>query len=153
MFESEATFNDKDFREETKQVWRDLGNSDELRDGPFKGVDLVSVDYDIEVAFSTIWGGLRSEWRLEQRKLKYWAGDRPTHYIVFNQNRTECVIWGNTQIRKWIVKYPVEYRKCKGWNRLNSYFLIIPLVQTFLMKSLKKTEKKWVLTQPTDTYR
>ena len=152
MFESEATFNDKDFREETKQVWRDLGNSDELRDGPFKGVDLVSDDYDIEVAFSTIWGGLRSEWRLEQRKLKYLAGDRPTHYIVFNQNRTECVIWGNNQIRKWIDKYPVEYRKCKGWNRQNSYFLIIPLVQTFLMKSLKKDKKKWVLTQPIDTY-
>jgi len=153
MFESEATFNDKSFREETRQVWKDLGNPDELQDGPFKGVDLVSVDYDIEVAFSTIWGQHRSEWRLEQRKLKYWAGDRATHYIVFNQNRTECVIWGNTQIRKWIDKYPVEYRKCKGWNRQNSYFLIIPLVQTFLMKSLKKDKKKWVLTQPTDTYR
>jgi len=152
MFEYSATYNDKDVREETKQVWRDLGNVDELRDGPFKGVDLVSDDYDIEVAFSTIWGMNRSEWRLEQRKLKYWKGDRKVHYILFNQNRTECVIWGNTQIRKWIRKYPVEYRKCKGWNKGKNYFLIIPLVQTFLMKSLKKIEKKWVLSTPLDTY-
>jgi hypothetical protein len=153
MVESDASFNDKKYREETRQVWQDLGNTtDELRDGPHKGVDLVSDDYDIEVAFSTIWGQHRSEWRLEQRKLKYWKTQKPCHYIVFNKEKTECVIWGNKVIREWIKTFPVEYRHCKGWNRINCWFLIIPLALQTEMKSLKKDKKKWVLTQPIDTY-
>ena len=54
MKQSEVTYNDRDYRDETRDVWSDLGNlTDELRDGPHTGVDLVSDDYNIEVAFST----------------------------------------------------------------------------------------------------
>ena len=72
--------------------------------------------------------------------------------MLFNQAKTECVIWSNGQVRKWINEYPVEYRYCKGWNRSNCWFLIIPLSEGTKMKTCKKIEKKWVLTQPIDTY-
>ena len=153
MKQSEVTYNDRDYRDETRDVWSDLGNlTDELRDGPHTGVDLVSSDYNIEVAFSTIWAPYRTEWRLERRKLRYWKTPKPVHYVLFNQEKTECVIWSNGQVREWINKYPVEYRYCKGWNRSNCWFLIIPLSETTKMKTCKKIEKKWVLTQPIDTY-
>jgi len=153
MKQSEVTYNDRDYREETRNVWQDLGNlTDELRDGPHTGVDLVSDEYNIEVAFTTIWHPHRTEWRLEQRKLKYWRTPKPCHYVLFNREKTECVIWSNGQVREWIKEYPVEYRYCKGWNRRNSFFLIIPLSEEVKMKTCKKIEKKWVLTQPTNTY-
>jgi len=153
MKQSEVSYNDRNYREETRQVWQDLGNNtDTLKDGPHTGVDLVTDDYNIEVAFSTVWGHNRTEWRLEQRKLKYWKTPKPVHYVLFNQAKTECVIWGNKVIREWIKTFPVEYRHCKGWNRQNSWFLIIPLSLQSEMKTCKKVKKKWVLTQPIDTY-
>ena len=60
------------------------------------------------------------------------------HYVLFNQEKTECVIWSNGQVREWINKCPVEYRYCKGWNRSNCWFLIIPLSETTKMKTCQK---------------
>jgi len=139
MYKSSVTYDDTYYREEAKQLWNDVS----LQDGPYKGGDLVSDDYDVEVAYTTIPFNKRTEFRLEKRKLRYWIGNRATHYIAFNKSATECVVWNDDVIRQWIDTYPVEYRKCKGWPKKDSYFLIIPLHEKSNMKFYNKIDDEW----------
>ena len=140
MYKSSVTYDDTYYREEAKQLWNDVS----LQDGPYKGVDLVSENFDVEVAYSTIPFNKRYEFRLEKRKLRYWnTGNRTTHYIAFNKSATECITWDDADIRDWIDRYPVEYRKCKGWPKKDSYFLIIPLHEKSNMKFYNKINNEW----------
>jgi hypothetical protein len=142
MIKSEVTYDDRFYRQEAKTLWSTF-TDDTLKDGPYKGIDLVSDDYDIEVAYTTIPFNKKKEFRLEQRKLKYWYKDRTAHYIVFNKDATECNVWANSNIRKWIDIYPVEYRHCNGWAKRESFFLIIPLDEYVNMKFYNNTNGGW----------
>ena len=143
MKQSEVTYNDSLYRQETRTLWRTLC-TDELLDGPHKGVDLISANYDIEIAYTTVPFNKRTEFRLEQRKVKYWLNSyRPTHYVAFNKECTEAKIWANSIVRKWIDLYPIEYRYCKGWKKVDSYFLIIPLHETSNMRFYNKDYLGW----------
>jgi len=143
MKQSEVTYDDDLYRLETRTLWSSF-TDDVLQDGPYKGVDLVSDNYDVEVAYTTIPFDKRKEFRLEQRKLRYWLySDKPTHYVAFNKNLTEAKVWPNSIIRQWIDQYPIEYRYCKGWPKANSYFLIIPLHEKDNMKFYSKDDSGW----------
>ena len=145
MKQSEVTYDDDIYRLETRTLWSSF-TDDVLQDGPYKGVDLISDNYDVEVAYTTIPFNKRKEFRLEQRKLRYWLySDKPTHYVAFNKNRTEAKVWPNSIIRKWIDLYPIEYRYCRGWLSKNSYFLIIPLHEKSNMKFYNKINGSWEL--------
>lgn len=145
MRESEVTFDDRQSRNEARKLWRDVGSLTNLNDGPHKGVDLTTEDYNIELGRSSIPHDDRlykfKELRIEKRKLRYWTDtDKPCHYLIFNKEFNDAMLFSNSQVRKWIEKYPIEYRYCKGWNRENCYFLIIP--PTEKIRRFKK-EKTW----------
>ena len=143
MKQSEVTYDDDIYRQETRTLWSTFCD-DELLDGPYKGVDLISANYDIEIAYTTIPFNKRTEFRLERRKLRYWVDtNRPTHYVAFNKDLTECKMWANSIVRKWIDRYPVEYRYCNGWSKKDSYFLIIPLHEKSNMRFYNKDYLGW----------
>ena len=147
MKQSEVTYDDGIYRQETRTLWSTYCD-DELLDGPHKGVDLVSANYDIEIAYTTIPFNKRTEFRLERRKLRYWLNSyRPTHYVAFNKDLTMCKMWANSVVRKWIDLYPIEHRYCKGWLRKDSYFLIIPLHETSNMRFYNKDYLGWSICQ------
>ncbi len=147
MKQSEVTYDDGIWRQETRTLWSTLCD-DVLTDGPYKGVDLISANYDIEVAYTTVPFDKKIEWKLEERKLKYWVdSNRPTHYVAFNKDCTEAKVWANSTIRKWINYYPIEYRYCKGWPKSKSYFLIIPLHEKSNMRFYQKDYLGWAYVQ------
>ena len=146
MKENEVTYNDTLSRNEARRLWRDVGSLTNLNDGPHMGVDLTTEDYDIELGRSSIPHNERlykfKELRIEKRKLRYWTDtDKPCHYLIFNKEFDDAILFSNSQVRKWIEKYPIEYRYCKGWNRDNCYFLIIS--PTEKIRRFKKTNNKW----------
>jgi hypothetical protein len=53
MIKTEVTYDDSFYRQETKILWNTF-SSDTFKNGPYKGIDLISDDYDIEVAYTTI---------------------------------------------------------------------------------------------------
>ena len=48
------------------------------------------------------------------------------------------MVWANSNIRKWIDKYKVDYRKVTGWKKEDSYFLLIPPHEENLMRFYKE---------------
>ena len=103
MKQSESTYYDIPERKECIKLWRDVGNSDILKPGPYKGVDLVCDKYNIEVAWSHKkenpsphpWPDGPLEYRLEDRKLRYWIDEdfnhKPTHYVCFLKDMDKAV--------------------------------------------------------------
>ena len=67
MKQSEVTYDDDIYRLETRTLWSSF-TDDVLQDGPYKGVDLVSDNYDIEVAYTTIPFDKRKEFRKLAKK-------------------------------------------------------------------------------------
>ena len=141
MKHKDVTYNDKPYREETKRLWKDMGSNDWLVNGPVKDVDLVSTSYDVEVAFTTIQDNRRTEWRIEDRKLRYWKRKKPCHYVLFNKQKTKCIVVSDKKMRTWINKYDVEYRDCNGWKPEYCNFLIVPLTER--VTKFKKINNKW----------
>ena len=146
MKKNEVTYDDTLSRKEARKLWKDMGSDDILKDGPLYGVDLVSnKDYDLEIGKSSIPHDARilvfKELRIERRKLRYWKKKRKCHYVNFNIKLDDSTIFPDSQVRKWIEKYPIEYRECKGWSKEDSYFLIIP--PTEKIRRFKKINNKW----------
>ena len=84
MKQSEVTYDDDLYRLETRTLWSSF-TDDVLQDGPHKGVDLVSDNYDIEVAYTTIPFDKRKEFRKLAKKFGD-AGDEDK-YGYFNRRQ------------------------------------------------------------------
>jgi hypothetical protein len=156
MKQSESTYYDIPERKECIKLWRDVGNSDILKPGPYKGVDLVCDKYNIEVAWSHKkenpsphpWPDGPLEYRLEDRKLRYWVDEdfnyKPTHYVCFLKDMDKAVIWWDKNIREWINTCAIEYRGIKGWSSFKNNFLIVPATESPNMQFCEKPNGMWV---------
>ena len=146
MKEKEVTYDDTPSRKEARILWKDMGSDAVLKGGPLYDVDLVSnEDYDLEIGESSINHNDRlyrfKELRIEKRKLRYWKRKRKCHYIIFNDQLNDAMVFPNNQVRKWIEKYPIKNRDCNGWDKKKNYFLIIP--PTEKIRRFKKINNKW----------
>jgi len=150
MKQSEVTYDDSNSRDVVKRSWKYTTGID-LTDGVKYGVDLVSDDYAVEVEYSCVPIEVRrnQEYRLLKRKIHYWDNSlcrtgknkcephkQKTHFVTVYSNF--IMVWANSNIRKWIDKYKVGYRKVTGWKREDSYFLLIPPHEENLMRFYKE---------------
>ena len=149
MKKKEVTYDDTPSRKEARILWKDMGSDVVLKGGPLYDVDLVSnKDYDLEIGESSINHDDRlyryKELRIEKRKLRYWKRKRKCHYIIFNDQLNDAMVFPNNQVRKWIEKYPVEYRYCKGLTNIHTLVKLIKIGTYQILKILKNKLRVWL---------